>query len=147
MIVVAEGAAQDFFKHAEHQKDKSGNVLHKDIGIYLKDKISEFFKKEKIEFTIKYIDPSYMIRSLPPVPMDSMFCSTLAQNAAHAGMAGKTEVMIGYWNGKFTHVPIVSLVGKRKKINIESDFWLNVLLSTGQPRYMGDDITIKAKMR
>ena len=79
--------------------------------------------------------------------MDSMFCSTLAQNAAHAGMAGKTEVMIGYWNGKFTHVPVVSLVGKRKKINIESDFWLNVLLSTGQPRYMGDDITIKAKMR
>jgi 6-phosphofructokinase 1 len=147
VIVVAEGAAQDFFKDSEQNKDKSGNVLHKDIGIYLKDKISEFFKKEKIEFTIKYIDPSYMIRSLPPVPMDSMFCSTLAQNAAHAGMAGKTEVMIGYWNGKFTHVPIVSLVGKRKKINIESDFWLNVLLSTGQPRYMGDDITIKAKMR
>lgn len=147
VIVVAEGAGQDFFKNAEHRKDQSGNVLHSDIGLFIKEKVSEYFKKEKIEHSIKYIDPSYMIRSLPPAPIDSMFCSTLAQNAAHAAMAGKTEIMIGYWNGKFTHVPIISVVGKRKKINIESDFWLNVLLSTGQPRYMGDDITLKAKMR
>jgi 6-phosphofructokinase 1 len=147
VIVVAEGAGQDLFKTAEVKKDQSGNVLHNDIGLLIKDKVSEFFKKEKIDHTIKYIDPSYMIRSLPAAPIDSMFCSNLAQNAAHAAMSGKTELMIGYWNGKFTHVPIRSVVGKRNKIDIEGEFWLSVLLSTGQPRYMGDDITLKAKMR
>jgi len=147
VIVVAEGAGQDQFKGAELKKDQSGNILHNDIGLLIKDKVSGFLKKENIEHSIKYIDPSYMIRSLPAAPIDSMFCSNLAQNAAHAAMAGKTELMIGYWNGRFTHVPIRSVVGKRKKINVEGEFWLSVLLSTGQPRYMGDDITLKAKMR
>jgi len=147
VIVVAEGAGQEFFDGSEHKKDQSGNVLHSDIGLYLKDRISQFLKKDKFEHTIKYIDPSYMIRSLPPVPIDSAFCSSLAQNAAHAAMAGKTDVMVGYWNGRFTHVPISSVTGKRKKIDPEGEFWLGVLLSTGQPRYMGDDFTLKARMR
>ncbi|MBU4486064.1 MAG: ATP-dependent 6-phosphofructokinase [Candidatus Delongbacteria bacterium] len=145
VIVVAEGAGQDFFNSSEHKTDQSGNVLHNDIGMYIKDRIKEYFDDLGIEYSIKYIDPSYMIRSLPPTPIDSMFCSNFAQNAAHAGMAGKTEIMIGYWNGKFTNVPLSSVIGKRKKINIEGDFWLSVLLTTGQPRYMGNDIILKSK--
>ena len=83
-----------------------------------------------------------MIRSLPPIPIDSVFCSNLAQNAVHAGMAGKTDMLVGYWNGKFTHVPLKTVIGKRKKIDLEGDFWLGVILSTGQPRYIGNDIKL-----
>ena len=88
-----------------------------------------------------------MIRSLPPIPIDSLFCSNLAQNAVHAGMAGKTEMLVGYWNGKFTHVPLSSVISKRKKIDPEGDFWLGVILSTGQPRYIGNDANYLLRTR
>ncbi|MDA3886130.1 MAG: ATP-dependent 6-phosphofructokinase [Candidatus Delongbacteria bacterium] len=142
VIVVAEGAGQNLFNGTNSEKDKSGNILYNDIGLYIKQKIKDCFESIGFEYTLKYIDPGYMIRSLPPIPIDSMFCSNLAQNAVHAGMAGKTEILIGYWNGKFTHVPLSSIIGKRKKIDVEGDFWLGVILSTGQPRYIGNDNTL-----
>lgn len=141
VIVVAEGAGQNLF-NGSAGRDKSGNILHNDIGLYLQERIKEHFTGTGFEYTLKYIDPSYMIRSLPPIPIDSVFCSNLAQNAVHAGMAGKTDMLIGYWNGKFTHVPLKSVIGKRKKIDLEGDFWLGVILSTGQPRYIGNDIKL-----
>ncbi len=147
VIVAAEGAGQNLFENPDIVHDISGNVVHKDIGILIRDKIKRHFEKTGFELTLKYIDPSYMIRSLPPIPIDSMFCSSLAQNAVHAGMAGKTGMLVGYWNGKFTHVPLVSVIGKRKKINVEGDFWLGVILSTGQPRYIGNDPGMLHKTR
>ena len=147
VIVVAEGAGQDLFRRDHVDHDISGNVIHSDIGLYIKDKIKEDFDRLDFEFTIKYIDPSYMIRSLPPIPLDSLFCSNLAQNAVHAGMAGKTEMLVGYWNGKFTHVPLSSVISKRKKIDPEGDFWLGVILSTGQPRYIGNDANYLLRTR
>jgi 6-phosphofructokinase 1 len=146
VIVVAEGAGQNLIKGSAGT-DMSGNKLHNDIGLYLKDKIKEFFDAGDMEYSLKYIDPSYMIRSLPPIPIDSMFCSNLAQNAVHAAMAGKTDMLAGYWNGKFTHVPLVSVIGKRKKIDVEGDFWLGVILSTGQPRYIGNNKYLLHKTR
>jgi 6-phosphofructokinase 1 len=146
VIVVAEGAGQNLFAGSAGT-DLSGNKLHNDIGLYLKDKIKEFFDAGDMEYSLKYIDPSYMIRSLPPIPIDSMFCSNLAQNAVHAAMAGKTDMLVGYWNGKFTHVPLVSVIGKRKKIDVEGDFWLGVILSTGQPRYIGNNKYLLHKTR
>ncbi|MBN2789421.1 MAG: ATP-dependent 6-phosphofructokinase [Candidatus Delongbacteria bacterium] len=142
VIVVAEGAGQNLFQEKNNLTDKSGNIIHNDIGSYMKERIKNYFEENKFEYTLKYIDPSYMIRSLPPIPIDSMFCSNLAQNAVHAGMAGKTEILIGYWGGKFTHVPLISVIGKRKKVDVEGDFWLGVILSTGQPRYIGNDKTL-----
>jgi 6-phosphofructokinase 1 len=147
VIVVAEGAGQNLFEKICTEKDRSGNLLHNDIGLFIKEMIKENFEKTGYEFTIKYIDPSYMIRSLPPIPIDSMFCSNLAQNAVHAGMAGKTGMLVGYWNGKFTHVPLSSVIGQRKRINVEGDFWLGVILSTGQPRYIGNDPGMLHKTR
>ncbi|MDA3838777.1 MAG: ATP-dependent 6-phosphofructokinase [Candidatus Delongbacteria bacterium] len=147
VIVVAEGAGQNLFKEINTEKDKSGNILYNDIGLYVKQKIKDSFESIGFEHTLKYIDPSYMIRSLPPIPIDSVFCSNLAQNAVHAGMAGKTEILIGYWNRKFTHVPLRSVIGKRKKIDVEGDFWLGVILSTGQPRYMGNNKTLLEKTK
>ena len=133
LVVVAEGAGQFFFDGSHPLADPSGNIKHKDIGIYLKDKISEEFDSKNFPYTIKYIDPSYIIRSAPANANDSKFCSLLAQNAVHAAMAGKTDFVIGNWNNEFTLLPIPAAVAKRKKIELESELWWNVLEATGQP--------------
>ena len=133
VIVVAEGAGQEFFKTDDSDKDASGNIKHKDIGIYLKNKISEEFKKEGLSHSIKYIDPSYIIRSAPANANDSKFCNLLAQNAVHAALSGKTDFVVGFWNNQFTLMPIQVVVAKRKKIDVEGELWWNVLEATGQP--------------
>lgn len=133
VIVVAEGAGQDFFDPENAERDASGNIKHKDIGIYLKEKISEEFKAKEFPHSIKYIDPSYIIRSAPANANDSKFCNLLAQNAVHAALAGKTDFVVGYWNYEFTLVPISMAVAKRKKIDVEGELWWNVLEATGQP--------------
>ena len=133
VIVVAEGAGQDFFDCSGSNKDVSGNVKYNDIGIYLKDKISEEFKNKGFTHSIKYIDPSYIIRSAPANANDSKFCNLLAQNAVHAALAGKTDFVTGFWNNQFTLMPIEMVVAKRKKIDVEGELWWNVLEATGQP--------------
>lgn len=95
VIVVAEGAGQDFFEAGSHEKDASGNIRHKDIGVFLKEKIKEEFDSKKFTHTIRYIDPSYIIRSTPANANDSKFCNLLAQNAVHAALSGKTDFVVG----------------------------------------------------
>jgi len=138
VICVAEGAGQDLIqKDSDNlEKDASGNVKLKDIGIYLKEKIEAYFKSKKIEINLKYIDPSYMIRSAPAVPNDAIFCAQLGQYAVHAGMAGKTDLVIGQWNNNYTHVPIDLAISKKKFINPNSRFWFSVIDATGQPEKM-----------
>lgn len=136
VIVVAEGAGQHLFENAEAVKDKSGNVKYKDIGIYLKDSMSEFFEEKKFPIVIKYIDPSYIIRSAPAVADDSKFCSQLAQYAVHAALAGRTDFVVGIWNNQFTMLPIAIAVKERKKISLEGELWWDVLQTTGQPSSM-----------
>ena len=133
VIVVAEGAGQHLFEDAEKELDASGNVKHKDIGIYLKEKISEEFKNKNFPYSIKYIDPSYIVRSIPANANDSKFCNLLAQNAVHAALAGKTDFVVGFWNNQFTLMPIQMVTQKRKKIDIAGELWWNVLEATGQP--------------
>jgi len=133
VVVVAEGAGQDLFESNEQEKDASGNVKHKDIGIFLKEKIKEEFTAKGFPFSIKYIDPSYIIRSAPANANDSKFCNLLAQNAVHAALAGKTDFVMGFWNDHFTLLPIPMAVAKRKKIDVEGELWWNVLEATGQP--------------
>jgi len=136
VIVVAEGAGQDFFDKSEQVKDASGNIKHKDIGVYLKEKISEEFTEKGFPFSIRYIDPSYIIRSAPANPNDSKFCNLLAQNAVHAAMAGKTDFVVGYWSNLFTLIPIPLATSQRKKIDINDELWWHVLEATGQPSSM-----------
>jgi len=133
MIVVAEGAGQEFFESESAERDASGNLKHKDIGIYLKEKIREEFNAKGFPHSIKYIDPSYIIRSAPANANDSKFSNLLAQNAVHAALAGKTDFVVGYWNYEFTLMPISMAVAKRKKIDVEGELWWNVLEATGQP--------------
>jgi len=138
VICVAEGAGQDLVEKDDtpQRRDASGNVKLDDIGVFLKNAITRFFREEGIEINLKYIDPSYLIRSAPPVPTDSFFCSQLGQFAVHAGMAGKTDMAVGLWNNIYTHVPIELAVSRRKTIDPESLFLYNVISATGQPLSM-----------
>ncbi|WKD01044.1 ATP-dependent 6-phosphofructokinase [Borreliella americana] len=133
VILIAEGAGQKYFDHFPKKKDDSGNLLYEDIGLYIKDKITEYFKAKNIQFTLKYIDPSYIIRSSPANASDSLYCARLGSNAVHAAMAGKTKMLISLWSTKFVHIPIKMAVIDRNKVNPNGSFWRDVLSSTGQP--------------
>jgi 6-phosphofructokinase 1 len=134
VIVVSEGVGQDYVNDPKNpQYDPSGNLKLGDIGVYLKERIKEHMKKKKIPTTVKYLDPSYSIRSRAPTPNDSIFCSQLAQMAVHAGMSGRTGMVVGYFNGQFTHLPMKVATMKRKKVDLESQLWLSILELTGQP--------------
>ena len=136
VIVVAEGAGQHLFTEAHRETDASGNVQHEDIGVFLKDEIKAYFK-DIMPVTVKYIDPSYIIRSAAANSSDSVFCSSMAYHAVHGAMAGKTQFVVGKINNRFCYLPISEVVRKRRKIDLEGEFWFAVLQSTGQPFTMG----------
>ena len=135
VIVTAEGAGQSLMAETG-QRDASGNIRFEDIGLFLKERIKAFFSEIGMKVELKYIDPSYTIRSLPANSRDSAFCLILGHNAVHAGMAGRTNMVVGYWKNRFTHVPIPLAVSERKHIDPEAWLWGNVLSCTGQPRDM-----------
>jgi 6-phosphofructokinase 1 len=138
VIVAAEGAGQKFFENNKTERDESGNIRLKNIGGFLKDVISTYFKEKNIDISLKYIDPSYMIRSLPANANDNVFCSFLGRDAVHAGMAGKTKLLIGRWNNHFVHIPMSASAGKRKQVNPKGKLWLSVLGATGQGSLKND---------
>jgi len=133
VIVVAEGVGSDLTqKEGVAKTDASGNILRSDIGLLLKDRIIAHFKERAKPLAMKYIDPSYMIRSLPADSNDSAFCLMLGQNAVHAALSGRTDMVVGYWNQHFVHVPTELTVLKRKKIDPDGSLWQTVLETTGQ---------------
>ena len=135
VVLVAEGAGQNFFGEA-FGKDASGNVQFGDIGVYLKDEMKKYFKERNFPATIKYIDPSYMIRSVPASAEDAVYCVMLAQNAVHGAMAGKTGMVVGNWNSYFTFLPIPVATKSRKKIYPHGYLWSMVQTATGMPEFI-----------
>ena len=135
VIIGGEGAGQDLME-TRQECDASGNIRFGDIGIFLMDQIKNYFNEEGIEVNVKYIDPSYTIRSMPANPKDSAFCLLLGHNAVHAAMTGRTNMLVGHWKGESTHVPIELAVSKRKQIDPNGRFWSDVMSCTGQPREM-----------
>jgi 6-phosphofructokinase 1 len=135
VIVVAEGAGQDLLEET-NERDASGNVRFGDIGVFLRERIPEYFKNSDLKISLKYINPSYIIRSRPASSGDSVFCLLLGHNAVHAGISGRTNMVVGYWNGQYTHVPIPLSVSKRKHLDPNGRLWNSVLESTGQPKLM-----------
>ena len=133
VIVVTEGAGQHLMEGTHYAVDASGNARMGDIGGFLKEKIGAFFKQRHMECNIKYIDPSYIIRSVPASPQDNVYCSRLAQNAVHAAMAGKTGMLVGRWHGTFIHLPLESVTKGRRKVDPAGELWHSVLENTGQP--------------
>ncbi|HSH20346.1 MAG TPA: ATP-dependent 6-phosphofructokinase [Draconibacterium sp.] len=137
LIVVAEGAGQDLLVSDETEHDSSGNILLKDIGPFMREKIENYFRSEGIPVIIRYFDPSYIIRSSRANAEDAILCDLFARNAVHAAMAGKTGLVIGYLHDKFIHVPIELLASKTKTIETNGLAWRAVLAATGQPEKFG----------
>ena len=136
VVVVAEGVGQQIAEiNGVQKKDASGNIIREDIGLILKEKIKQYFAEKNKPVSLKYIDPSYMIRSLPTDSNDAAFCVLLGQNAVHAGMSGRTNMVVGYWNQYFVHIPISLTILKKKKVDPEGHLWQTVLETTGQGRW------------
>jgi 6-phosphofructokinase 1 len=147
VVVVAEGcgvrlstAAGQGAAAPKAPLDASGNLrfasAELDIGTHLKHAVDAHFGKLGVPITLKYIDPSYMLRGVPATAMDAVFCDELARYAAHAAMAGKTDVMVGRWHRSFTHVPLPLVLSEKKRIDPDKELWLAVTETTGQPRFV-----------
>jgi 6-phosphofructokinase 1 len=135
VIVVAEGAGQDLLAACPEEFDASGNRKLGDIGIHLRDHIKAHFKHRKQHVDVKYFDPSYHIRSCPASTVDSLLCEQYARHAAHAAMAGKTDLLIGVVHDEFVHVPLAASIGQKKRLSRESDWWTSVTAITGQDKW------------
>jgi 6-phosphofructokinase 1 len=130
VLVVAEGAGQHLMPAAE-ERDASGNLLHRDIGLFLRHKIRDYFQTQRLPVVIRYFDPSYYIRSVPASTVDSVLCDSFARHAVHAAMAGKTDMIVGLQHGVFINVPIPMATRQRKRLSAEE--WASVVTATGQP--------------
>jgi len=135
VVIVAEGAMQDQI-NTEVKTDAGGNRKLVDVGTYIRGRIIKYFEERKMEINLKYIDPSYAIRSAPADPDDSIYCERLGNAAAHAAMAGKTKVIIGLVNNEFVHLPIKMVIARRNKIDPESSMWRDTLDAVNQPAMM-----------
>jgi len=147
VVVVAEGAGQKLMAElgaaGEEVKDASGNVLLDDIGPWLckqlKQRLDERLEKASVhgdKLTLKYVDPSYMVRGIPPNTADNLYCLQLAHNAVHGAMAGFSSFIVGSVNTKECYVPIGLVANKRNVIDTShQSLWEMVVFSTGQPSF------------
>ena len=132
VVVVAEGAGQDLFEY-DGAVDASGNARLADIGGLLRHQITADFAAAGEELSLRYVDPGYAIRSVPANGWDAVYCLRLAQAAVHAGMAGRTAMVVGRWHGRFVHIPIPVATGSRNQVDPNGDLWMSVLEATGMP--------------
>jgi 6-phosphofructokinase 1 len=133
VVVVAEGAGQELFEDSTIDRDPSGNIKLKDIGLFLRERIETYFREANIPIAMRYFDPSYSVRSSPANAADAVLCDLYARNAVHAAMAGKTGLVIGLLHDSFIHIPIEILVLEKKHIDPDGTWWNAVLATTGQP--------------
>ncbi|NLX55717.1 MAG: ATP-dependent 6-phosphofructokinase [Planctomycetaceae bacterium] len=135
LIVVAEGAGQHLFAGVTPRTDASGNAIHEDIGLFLRERIQDHFARRNIPISLKYLDPSYLIRSIPATAWDMVLSDQMARHAVHAAMCGKSDVLIASWYSHFVHIPIRTIIGQRKSVDLDDMLWTGVLATTGQPRW------------
>ncbi|OMO86635.1 hypothetical protein COLO4_21006 [Corchorus olitorius] len=149
VIVIAEGAGQDLLSESlksTDQQDASGNKLLQDVGLWISDKIKEHFAKKKMLITLKYIDPTYMIRAIPSNASDNVYCTLLAHSAVHGAMAGYTGFTVGPVNGRHAYIPFPRINEKQNKVVITDRMWARLLSSTNQPSFLNPrDIAVAKK--
>jgi 6-phosphofructokinase 1 len=149
VIVVAEGAESIEMKEAKAaaaaaaagggpRKDESGNVLFDDVGVYLRDAITAHFKKIGKPASLKYIDPSYIIRSSPPNAADSYLCTALAFNAVHGAFAGRTGFTVGTVDNAHVWLPITLISSlPPRQVDITGRIYARLCTTTGMPNLAG----------
>ncbi len=139
VVVVAEGAGQQWLDDCPEEYDASGNRKLGDVGTFLAEQIKTHFKNRKVPVSVKYFDPSYHIRSVHANAADSLLCDQFARAAAHAGLAGKTDMLVGLWHNHLIHVPLVISSDAKKDMSLEGELWTAVQALTGQQKwYEGD---------
>lgn len=149
VIVLAEGAGQDFISqdlHPVDEKDASGNRLLQDIGQWLSHKIKEHFTKKKMAINMKYIDPTYMIRAIPSNASDNIYCTLLAHSAVHGAMAGYTGFTVGPVNSRHAYIPISCVTETQNTVKLTDRMWARLLASTNQPSFLNSDEVIPEKV-
>ncbi|XP_027084474.1 ATP-dependent 6-phosphofructokinase 6-like isoform X2 [Coffea arabica] len=149
VIVIAEGAGQELLAesgHANDEQDASGNKLLQDVGLWISQKIKDYFAKQrKMAITLKYIDPTYMIRAIPSNASDNVYCTLLAQSAVHGAMAGYTGFTSGLVHGRHTYIPFNRIIETQNKVVITDRMWARLLSSTNQPSFLGPNAIVEAK--
>ncbi len=140
VVVVAEGCGRMLVERDQSPRDPSGNLklsdVSLDIGRHFEQRINAYFRDRNVPVTLKYVDPSYMVRGVPANAMDAIYCDELARMAVHAAMAGKTDMMVGRWHGTFTNVPLARVVAEKRRIDPDHELWLAVTETTGQPQFV-----------
>lgn len=139
VIVIAEGAGQDLVAESlqSNQQDASGNKLLQDVGLWISHKIRDHFaRQQKMGITLKYIDPTYMIRAVPSNASDNVNCTLLAQSAVHGAMAGFTGFTVGLVNTRHTYIPFNRVTERQNKVVITDRMWARLLSSTNQPSFL-----------
>ena len=141
LIVVAEGAGQHLAADPDlHvRRDASGNIRFDDIGVLLRDRIKDHFAQLGVQVSVKYIDPSYVIRSVPANTWDRILANQMGRFAAHAAMAGRTDTLIGLLHNELIHVPLATVTSRKRQLDLQSDLWMAVLSATGQPRWCSEE--------
>lgn len=133
VVVVAEGAGEELLGESV-EADAGGNKKLPPIGAFMKDRIQEHFAKKGKDCTVKYIDPSYMIRSVPANAADSMYCMLLGQNAVHGAMAGYTGFTVGLSANRVVYFPIEAITRNSPRcMDPFGRTWERVLCLTRQP--------------
>ncbi|KAL4567788.1 hypothetical protein LXL04_023382 [Taraxacum kok-saghyz] len=142
VIVVAEGAGQELLaaeslNSPTAQQDASGNKLLQDVGLWISDKIKRHFARQtSMPITLKYIDPTYMVRAVPSNASDNVYCTLLAQSCVHGVMAGYTGFTSGLVNGRQTYIPFNRITEKQNNVVITDRMWARLLSSTNQPSFL-----------
>ncbi|XP_020687355.1 ATP-dependent 6-phosphofructokinase 6 isoform X1 [Dendrobium catenatum] len=149
VLVVAEGAGQELIAESmrsmDHE-DASGNKLLLDIGLWLSQKIKDYFSsKKKMTINLKYIDPTYMIRAIPSNASDNVYCTLLAQSAVHGAMAGYTGFTVAPVNGRHAYIPFYRITETQNKVVITDRMWARLLSSTNQPSFLSQNAIEDAK--
>ncbi len=132
VIVAAEGAGQHLMQKG-NATDASGNAALGDVAEVLRREIKRYLTEQGMDFSLKYIDPSYIIRSVPANANDKVYCGFLGQNAVHAAMAGRTNMVVAKLMDRYVHLPLELVIRKRRRLNVHTEYWRAVLESTGQP--------------
>jgi len=142
VLVVAEGAGQHLIPRGPEEKDKRdeyGNPIFSDVGPWLRDELKNWWKKNHSNelFTLKYIDPTYMIRAVPANAADSIYCTLLAHSAIHGAMAGYTGFAAGMINGIYAYLPLDRVTATPKFVDINDHKWAWMMSVTNQPNFSG----------
>mmetsp|Transcript_2651 Transcript_2651/g.11601 ORF Transcript_2651/g.11601 Transcript_2651/m.11601 type:complete len:506 (-) Transcript_2651:1765-3282(-) len=133
VVVVAEGAGMHIESEIKNETDASGNMKLPDVGLWLKDHITNSLRQDEV--TLKYIDPTYMIRTVPANAADNLYCAMLAQNAVHGAFAGYTGFTVGLIRTHYVYIPMEVISQGRIEVDVESRSWEEVMLTTGQPNF------------